>query len=108
MAGGRRRSVASMEKDAEALRLHHQGLTYRQIAAERGWRSPAPAHAAAGAAGANPLSPPPPPPRPPRGGGGGPRAAAAGVPRVEGPPPLRRVPIRQGRHPSGDRGAAGG
>jgi hypothetical protein len=39
--GGRRRSVETMRKDAEALRLHCQGMGYQQIADELHWRSKA-------------------------------------------------------------------
>lgn len=37
---GRRRSVDTMERDAEAADLFRQGLTYRQICAQMGWASP--------------------------------------------------------------------
>lgn len=37
----RRRSLATMEKDAKAADLFRRGLSYRQIAAECGWTSPA-------------------------------------------------------------------
>ena len=42
----RRRSVATMERDAQALELFHRGLTYRQIAAQLGWKNQASAHEA--------------------------------------------------------------
>jgi len=35
-----RRSLETMEKDAQAADLFRRGLTYRQIAAQLGWRSP--------------------------------------------------------------------
>lgn len=36
----RRRSLEAMEKDHQAADLYRRGLTYRQIAAQMGWRSP--------------------------------------------------------------------
>lgn len=38
-AGGRRRTVEQMRKDAAALELYCQGRTYRQICDELGWKS---------------------------------------------------------------------
>jgi hypothetical protein len=38
---GRRRSLASRERDAQAVALRARGLTHRQIAAQLGWKSPA-------------------------------------------------------------------
>jgi hypothetical protein len=35
-----RRTLEAMEKDSKAADLYRRGLTYRQIAAELGWRSP--------------------------------------------------------------------
>lgn len=36
--GGRRRTIAQIDKDAKALGLHCQGKTYEQIAEALGWR----------------------------------------------------------------------
>jgi hypothetical protein len=36
----RRRSLETMEKDAQAADLYRRGLTYRQISAQMGWASP--------------------------------------------------------------------
>jgi hypothetical protein len=37
----RQRTLADKERDARAVELYRRGLTYRQIAAQMGWRSPA-------------------------------------------------------------------
>lgn len=37
---GRRRSADTMERDAQAADLFRQGMSYRQIAAQLGWKSP--------------------------------------------------------------------
>src|SRR5579859_4395978 len=38
--GGRRRTLAQMDKDAEALALFCQGKTYREISGDLGWKNP--------------------------------------------------------------------
>jgi hypothetical protein len=42
----RRRSVTTMERDAEALALHHGGCTYPEIARRLGWKNKASAYEA--------------------------------------------------------------
>lgn len=37
----RQRTLADKERDAGAVELYRRGMTYRQIAAQMGWRSPA-------------------------------------------------------------------
>src|SRR5438552_7621359 len=44
--GGRRRTLAQMDKDAQALALFCQGKMYRQIAQELGWKTPSAAFGA--------------------------------------------------------------
>ena len=44
--GGRPRTTGTMQRDAEALRLHVSGLTYQQIADQLGWADKSGAHSA--------------------------------------------------------------
>lgn len=54
----RRRSAESMEKDAQAYDLYRRGLSYRQIAAQVGWKSPKSALEAVKRAAADNVTPP--------------------------------------------------
>lgn len=44
------RQIDTAERDAQAARLRHYGFSYRQIAKQMGWESPASAHRAVGRA----------------------------------------------------------